>query len=182
MGIYDKGTTHGNICGIPSIVLKAGTYSSILTLPQDNSNKLKYTLTGLSKGADIKRYEPEITISYPLYPNLSLDVKFVVEIECFISQIKPEFAPTPFYYYANVGGTATSVEIDLSTTVYNQVPLCRFETYDKFTVTIPGTASGFTTLDIQRPKITVSTANGSHVSSTPYAITVANSVTVLTKA
>ena len=116
-----------------------------------------------------------MTISYPLYPNLSLDVTFEVLILCYITSIKPEFAPTPFYYYADLNAaSAASVEIDLSTTVYNQVPLCRFETYDKFTVTIPASASGFATLDIQRPKITVATNSASHVSGTPYTITVAN--------
>lgn len=48
VGIYDKGTTYGNICGIPSLVLKAGTFPSILTMPVDGSNPLKYILTGLS--------------------------------------------------------------------------------------------------------------------------------------
>lgn len=48
VNIYDKGTSYGNICGIPTLVLKAGTYPSILTMPIDGSNKLKYILTGLS--------------------------------------------------------------------------------------------------------------------------------------
>lgn len=123
-----------------------------------------------------------MTVSYPLYPNLSLDVTFEVLIECYITSIKPEFAPTPFIYYADLSAaTATKVEIDLSTTVYNQIPLCRFETYDKYTVTIPASASAFATLDIQRPKITVATNSGSHVNAAPYTITVANTVTVLTR-
>jgi hypothetical protein len=56
VGVYDKGTTYAGTCGVPIYALKSGTYPSFVSMAQDSSNNLKYTISGAPTGADIKRY------------------------------------------------------------------------------------------------------------------------------
>ena len=113
-------------------------------------------------------------ISYSLYSNLKITVPFKVIVVCVITEIKPVFAPTSVKYYINEGDK----EIDLSSVIYNQVPLCRLEQTSEFTITL-GTAAPFTTLEMQGPKLKINTADAAKVSETSYDITVQNKVTII---
>ena len=103
---------------MPNLVFKAGTAPSFITITQDGVNPLKYNVVGKPEGSDLKVISITIELSLPLYPNLKIEVPFQVTIECHITQIKAEFAPTPFYYYID-SAAATPVDIDLRATVYN---------------------------------------------------------------
>ena len=114
-------------------------------------------------------------MSYPLYANFKIEVPFAVVINCIITSISPEFTTTSATYYINDPAKI----IDLSAVVYNQIPLCRLEQSDKFTITVDSDATSFVTVDIQQPKLTIVSTNSAHARSSTYSITVANAVTIL---